>query len=788
MMAQNEDHQDLYEITKQLRQTMNALFLAQNSWKVEIIQAIQRDHQQQLTSNSVILPPRSALEESLTRESEVRFNEGLLRWVCFTELETRHEKIASAYEKTFTWIYHPPPDDRWSDFSAWLEDENECVYWVTGKPAAGKSTLLKFIYNDERTTKHLVRWAGEKKLIYCAFYFWNSGTSLQMSKEGMLRTLIYTALRQAPELWTVLFPSKMEEYILFADPWLVPITSDEVTCAFRSLVKGAGTQYRLFFFIDGLDEYGGDHDQLLAMVQSLSSPDIKTCVSSRAWPVFEDGFRGRPSLRLEAITYGDIKHYVTSRFTNSPGFQERRLETPSEINQLIEAITSKASGVFLWVRLVTDSLLKGLAEGDRLEELRERLNDIPDDLEKLFWKILTNVDQERREHVSQLLQIMRGSLEQLSVLDFSYADDPDPDVVGKALYGAPDPQQAEGRARRMRRRLKVCCKGLLEAEAEHQQPITLAHVTYLHRTVRDYLERPEIWSQFLVMAGDDFNFSLRMFHVHALRVKMNTETPGIYTDFWYQVLHAIEYAVRTDPNGRLGLQVRLLKELDHVATCVIDRRISNNTSSPGQTIGARMHWSSLKKGGQFNTSFIHLAIQLQLTQFVRQHILEEQKHPLPVAQRCQEANLRLLMATLQYDRFSKDPALSALGIVPNSPNAELTALFLQQGADPNHKMEGALKSHGNITGAYSTWECHLREPDRATESWTTISKVLLENKADPSLITSTTTNIPQEVLTLAQQKSRDQRTETKKHKFRRLGAVFRVEKLRKTSNARIAVI
>jgi hypothetical protein len=57
---------------------------------------------------------------------------------------------------------------------------------------------------------HLENWAGTKKVITCTFYFWNSGTQMQMSEDGTLRTLLYTVLQQAPELWTILFPSKQE--------------------------------------------------------------------------------------------------------------------------------------------------------------------------------------------------------------------------------------------------------------------------------------------------------------------------------------------------------------------------------------------------------------------------------------------------------------------------------------------------------------------------------------------------------------------------------------------------
>jgi hypothetical protein len=70
----------------------------------------------------------------------------------------------------------------------------------------------------------------------------------------------------------------------------------------------------------------------------------------------------------------------------------------------------------------------------------------------------------------------------------------------------------------------------------------------------------------------------------------------------------------------------------------------------------------------------------------------EQKH---------KAAVRLLMAALHYDSFSKDPSPPDLSIIPQSPNLELIHHFLKQEADPSYKTQDALKPYGNITGADS---------------------------------------------------------------------------------------
>jgi hypothetical protein len=48
---------------------------------------------------------------------------------------------------------------------------------------------------------------------------------------------------------------------------------------------------------------------------------------------------------------------------------------------LIDNILEKASGVFLWVKLVVEEIIIGLEDGDTDQELQERLDSLPPELE-----------------------------------------------------------------------------------------------------------------------------------------------------------------------------------------------------------------------------------------------------------------------------------------------------------------------------------------------------------------------------------------------------------------------
>ncbi len=82
---------------------------------------------------------------------------------------------------------------------SFLEDENGLLF-IYGKAGSGKSTLMKFLSQDKTVQDKLNSWAGNKTLCLVSFFFWNSGDTLQMSLEGLYRSILFETLRQCPDL------------------------------------------------------------------------------------------------------------------------------------------------------------------------------------------------------------------------------------------------------------------------------------------------------------------------------------------------------------------------------------------------------------------------------------------------------------------------------------------------------------------------------------------------------------------------------------------------------------
>lgn len=155
-----------------------------------------------------------------------------------------------------------------------------------------------------------------------------------MSKLGLLRTLIYDTVREDLDLIPILFPERWKSYILFGGarhPW----SMSELVYAFHKLISD--TSRCFFFFIDGLDEFDGEGAELANFVlDSLSSRDnVKMCVASRPWLVFEDAFQTRPTLRLEDLTASDIRIFVAETLNENTMFAELQKVQPGDANQLI---------------------------------------------------------------------------------------------------------------------------------------------------------------------------------------------------------------------------------------------------------------------------------------------------------------------------------------------------------------------------------------------------------------------------------------------------------------------
>ncbi|KAE8440326.1 hypothetical protein EG329_008775 [Mollisiaceae sp. DMI_Dod_QoI] len=82
------------------------------------------------------------------------------------------------------------------------------VFHLSGKAGSGKSTAMKLIRHHSRTSEELASWARGRTLVLALFFFWNSEEALQMSLEGLYRSILFEVLKACPELISEVFPEQ----------------------------------------------------------------------------------------------------------------------------------------------------------------------------------------------------------------------------------------------------------------------------------------------------------------------------------------------------------------------------------------------------------------------------------------------------------------------------------------------------------------------------------------------------------------------------------------------------
>ena len=455
---------------------------------------------------------------------------------------------------------------------------------------------MKYLHRDKRTMNHLKKWAADDPLVTAAFFFWNSGTQMQMSEVGFLQSMLSQVLKEQPALIPRILPERWETFDLFGHD--ESIWSElELRRAFSLLAREEAPEAKFCFFIDGLDEFEGDHTNLITLIKDIgSSSNIKICISSRPWVLFEDEFKHKPSLMLQDLTYPDIVHFIDSAFYNKPEFVELEKREPKYASELLRDIAQKSAGVFLWVSLVVRSLLAGLVNRDRVSDLQRRLAFLPPDLENLYEKMLNSLDPFYLEHASQIFQHVRAAEEPPSLLCLSFADE-EPEFVPQMKVQPLPEDERFSRADIMRRRLNSRCKGLLEvgpalspvSEALDPGDVSLTHhpmsvndrlaegtsladftVQYLHRTVRDFLETPQVWDRILLAGPRTYDPYLALYRSFIAQLKCLDPGSSCTSAFQETVRKCMLYAYRIQGRLEEGQSaqslVSLIDDIDRTAT------------------------------------------------------------------------------------------------------------------------------------------------------------------------------------------------------------------------------
>jgi hypothetical protein len=472
-------------------------------------------------NRSMTIREGSEHEQGASRHSEVVLDDfGLvvrqvLDCLYFRRITDRVEEVASAHQRTFEWIFYNPTAEQkpWTNFVTWLRHGHGC-YWINGKAGSGKSTLMKYIQKDVRTKAALEIWADQRTLITPSFFFWNLGSRLQKTQKGLLRSLLFEILGRHQGLIPSVLPGLCRAALADkTDQQLEEPSFAELRYAFVNLVQQTSHTLKICFFIDGIDEFEGNFEELLDLITSIScSLHVKFVLSSRPIPICVDTFSQHARLRLQDLTYNDIRFYVEDKLANSPHISRLRETQETLTTDLVAEVCDKASGVFLWVILVVRSLLEGFRNFDGISDLRRRLHELPADLENLYEHMLHTMSPLYRQQASQIFQIMMGSRtvqdeRPVTLLQLSFAEDEDPMTAVRASLGPLPKSVRLSRCEITEGRLRSRCCGLLEVQdrrvfGKAGAAVVRPCVGFLHKTVVEFLQLPHNWTNIVGLTAD----------------------------------------------------------------------------------------------------------------------------------------------------------------------------------------------------------------------------------------------------------------------------------------------
>ena len=400
----------------------------------------------------------------------------------------RMETVEEAYPSTYSWLYN---DDL--GFKAWLEGQNERpIFWISGKPGSGKSTLMKYAMTHDSTRLSLQRY-NDAEWLMTGYFFHDRGSDVQKSIRGFLSEFLFQLLCKDQVLFA-LMPSACRELMDRKADWDVPTLSNVLL----SLGHRTTTPINCCLYIDALDEEDGDHVRLIGILTQLAhlqkNPNvcIRLCLAGRPENILQRAFEKYPGFAIHEYTESDIRHYTQGRLVEEE--QDIVNEQDAEaLGRLVKDIVERARGVFLWVRLVVAELVDGLVNGDTLEELAETLSQIPDELFDLYARALR-----RRRRTGDSLTTKHKAEAYYMCQMVCHAIRPIPlkDIIQAAIFFSTGKATTSARAplqyRQMHRRLNCSSAGLLEAEnttTKGQTGRAGPHfkVQFMHQTVKEFM-------------------------------------------------------------------------------------------------------------------------------------------------------------------------------------------------------------------------------------------------------------------------------------------------------------
>ena len=408
-----------------------------------------------------------------------------LHALAFPEMLDRKHQVNTVHPGTGQWIKDHIV------YKNWIANKRGLL-WIEGKPGAGKSTLMGFIHETLGQNPTL------KDDIMISFFFHGRGTMLQKNPVGLFRSLLHQLYIKVPGVRKEIQDVLKQNSYTGTSQWHLK----ELEHLFSNSIVTAAKSKCIVILIDALDEAGTNvANELAKYFHRLNDKldekrgIVRICISCRHYPIVSriEGLK----ICVEDRNYNDIRSYVHDELSS----QISELDVWPELES---DITKKASGSFLWVRLVVPNVIRYALDGESLKSIRYLLAKMPRELGDFYRNILENVVEARNRHRTLLLMQWICLAERpLSIKELRYAMGSDVTCLHLPQRFCEDSEDFVEDGQRMTRQIIALSGGLAKVfrggYGTDKFDERYTTVQFIHQSVNDFLRDRGLDSLFLAL-------------------------------------------------------------------------------------------------------------------------------------------------------------------------------------------------------------------------------------------------------------------------------------------------
>lgn len=341
-------------------------------------------------------------------------------------------------------------------FQQWRDALTSKIFWLRGRPGAGKSIL----------SSHVIGHLREKDLD-CCYFFFNHGDKGKATINSLLRSMAWQMAVMHPELFATI--SKVANS--WRDP---PIDKVDHIPVWRRVFATALSRIRLkkpqYWVIDALDECKNGLELMSFLRKVQEKWPLCILITSRTGV---DMYLNTTNPSMEVISETmlednkpDISSFLSANLHHLPG------ATISAQQDMSNRILQNARGCFLWVSLI----LRELRQVHTAAEINQVLDGNPSDMDALYARILDEMSYAKfgKDLAKAILTWVACAFRPLCLDEIHFAIERDIrdsiDDIGKSIS---------------------TCGNLVFIDKAQK-------VQLIHLTAREFLTRRDINSEFII--------------------------------------------------------------------------------------------------------------------------------------------------------------------------------------------------------------------------------------------------------------------------------------------------